>query len=290
MSQEPGNYAPANGIQLWYRDEGPQTGEPVLLIMGLGSQLIAWPEDFVTDLVGRGYRVIRFDNRDCGLSDKIEPPAVPTFRPAYFLTDMANDAIGLLDHLGIDRAHVVGASMGGMIAQLVAINHPTRVSSLCSIMSTTGNRLVGLPTQEAVRAVLAPTPTEREAAIEHMAGVISVIGSKTLAKTEWPRRIEYAAAAYDRGIFPAGTVRQFDAIAAAVDRTSRLQQLDVPTLVIHGDEDSLINISGGAATAAAIPGARFEQSPTMGHDLPHSLCGGLVEAIEANFSRALAPA
>src|ERR671926_1909461 len=152
MPSEPGDFAPSNGLRLWYRDEGNPSGETILLIMGLGSQLIAWPQDFVDDLGGGGYRVIRFDNRDCGLSDKIvASPAVHDasgLAVAYTLSDMADDAVGLLDHLGIDRAHIVGASMGGMISQLVAINHGARVRSLCSIMSTTGNPLVGLPTWE----------------------------------------------------------------------------------------------------------------------------------------------
>lgn len=289
QAQEPGDHATCNGIRLWYRDEGPRTGEPILLIMGLGSQLIAWPQDFVDNLVGRGYRVVRFDNRDSGLSEKIVPSPEQTFMPAYFLTDMARDAVGLLDHLNIDKAHVVGASMGGMIAQLVAINHTTRVRSLCSIMSTTGNRLVGLPTPAAVRAVLEEVPAEREAAIEHMAGVMAVIGSKTLASAERPGRLAQAAEAFDRMVFPAGTARQFDAISAATNRTERLQALDLPTLVIHGGEDSLIDISGGSATAQAVPGATYLSLPTMGHDLPSSLRGEILDAIVKNVTRQLAP-
>ena len=287
QTQEPGDHATCNGIRLWYRDEGPRTGDPILLIMGLGSQLIAWPQDFVDNLVNRGHRVVRFDNRDCGLSEKIVPSTEPTFMPAYFLTDMAKDAVGLLDHLNIDKAHVVGASMGGMIAQLVAINDPARVRSLCSIMSTTGNRLVGLPTPAAVRAVLEPVPTERDAAIEHMAGVMAVIGSKTLASAERPARLAQAAEAFDRMVFPAGTARQFDAISAATNRTERLQALNVPTLVVHGAEDSLIDISGGNATAQAIPGSVYLSLPTMGHDLPSSLRGQILDAIIDNTVRQL---
>lgn len=290
MSQEPGAYAPSNGIRLWYRDEGSAAGDPILLIMGLGSQLITWPQTFVDDLGDRGFRVIRFDNRDCGLSDKIEPPVDPSLMPAYLLRDMAADAVGLLDHLGIESAHVVGASMGGMIAQLVAINHPTRVRSLCSIMSTTGNRLVGMPTWEAVRAVLAPVPTERDAAIEHMVGVLAVIGSKTLADEEHPNRRALAAAAYDRMRYPEGTARQFDAISAALDRTAKLEELEIPTLVVHGDEDALIDVSGGVATARAVPGAEFLRLPAMGHDLPLSLCDRILDAIVENTSRTMAHA
>lgn len=288
MVQEPGDYAPTNGIRLWYRDEGSRTGDPILLIMGLSSQLIAWPQAFVDNLVDRGYRVIRFDNRDCGLSDKIEESPAGSLLPAYYLRDMADDTVGLLDHLGIQSAHIVGASMGGMIAQLVAINHEPRVRSLCSIMSTTGDRTVGWATPDAVAAVLAPVPTEREAAIEHMANVMAVIGSKTLAESERPGRLAMAAAAYDRMVYPQGTARQFDAICASLNRTEQLRTLRVPTLVIHGDEDSLINVSGGLATAEAVPGAELLRLPTMGHDLPQSLHGAILDAIAANTSRTMA--
>ena len=281
---EPGAYAKLDGgIELWYRDEGNPDGEPMLLIMGLGSQLIAWPEDFVTDLAKRGYRVIRFDNRDCGLSSKI---AGSISIPAYWLVDMAEDAAGLLAYLDIDQAHVVGASMGGMIAQLVAIHHAEQVRTLCSIMSTTGNPLVGGASPEAIDAVLKPTPPEREKAIEHIAWVYGVIGSKTLAKEEHPRRVHLAAAAYDRMFYPDGTSRQFAAIVRASNRTADLRNVLVPSLVVHGAEDSLINISGGRATDAALPDSVFLELGAMGHDLPHRLHPQISAAIDANARRA----
>ncbi|MDI1461148.1 alpha/beta fold hydrolase [Catellatospora sp. KI3] len=298
MPGEPGAFATCNNIQIWYRDEGPQTGEPILLIMGLGSQLIAWPQDFVDDLTGRGYRVIRFDNRDSGLSEKIEPAAGaietdPTINAAYQLTDMAADSVGLLDHLGIDRAHIVGASMGGMIAQTLAIHHPERVRTLCSIMSTTGAPFVGLPTLEAAAAVLAGTPAEREAAIAHIANVTRIIGSRTLEAEEREARLAGATAAYDRMFYPAGTKRQFGAITAAPNRTAALGEfakLGIPVLVVHGGEDSLINVSGGRATHNAVPGSELVVLDTMGHDLPASLRPQVLDAIDANAKKALVSA
>lgn len=296
MPGEPGAFATCNNIQIWYRDEGPETGEPILLIMGLGSQLIAWPQDFVDDLTGRGYRVIRFDNRDSGLSDKIEPAAPagePTLNAAYQLTDMAADTVGLLDHLGIERAHIVGASMGGMIAQTLAIHHPERVRTLCSIMSTTGAPFVGLPTLEAAAAVLAQTPADREEAIPHIANVMRIIGSRTLEAEERAARLAGATAAYDRMFYPAGTKRQFAAITAAPNRTVALGEFaatGTPVLVVHGGEDSLINISGGRATHNAMPGSELLALDTMGHDLPASLRPQVLDAIDANAKKALVTA
>ncbi|MEU4744827.1 alpha/beta hydrolase [Actinosynnema sp. NPDC023658] len=281
MSDEPGAYAHANGIRLWYRDEGDPAGEPLLLVMGLNSQLILWPDEFVAALGERGFRVIRFDNRDCGLSDRIKAD-VDGRSPLYHLVDMAEDALGLLDHLGIDRAHVVGASMGGMIAQLMAIHHSERVRTLCSIMSTTGNPLVGQPSFEAVQKLLEPTPPGREEAIEHITGIYRVIGSRTHANTEEARRRDLATASYDRAFHPQGAKNQFDAIAAAVDRTRGLRELTMPTLVVHGAEDSLITISGGLATHNAVPDSTYLSFPDMGHDLPRPLWRELVDAITAN--------
>ncbi|SHG96348.1 alpha/beta fold hydrolase [Streptoalloteichus hindustanus] len=284
MADEPGDYADANGIRLWYRDEGDPDGQPLLLVMGLNSQLIAWPEEIVTGLGERGYRVIRFDNRDCGLSEKIDTGTADAYPLArgYYLTDMAADAVGLLDHLGVQRAHVVGASMGGMIAQLVAIHHTDRVATLCSIMSTTGNRLVGNPTFEAAQAMLRPTPPERERAIPHIAEIYRIVGSRTHAETEQANRLRLAEASYDRMFYPAGAQRQAAAIAVAVDRTAKLRELTTPTLVVHGAEDSLIQVSGGQATHRAIPGSTYLELPDMGHDLPTPLRPQLVDAIDAN--------
>ncbi len=287
MPAEPGDYASANGIRLWYRDEGVPTGIPLLLIMGLNSQLILWPDEIVAALGDRGYRVIRFDNRDSGLSDKITATIPPGRKPPYRLEDMADDTVGLLDHLGIRQpAHVVGASMGGMIAQLVAIHYADRVASLTSIMSTTGAFGVGLPTFEAIQALLEPTPEPREEAIAHIANIYRVIGSRTHADTERERRLALATASYDRAFYPDGAKRQLAAIAAATNRTLELRKLTVPTAVIHGAEDSLINVSGGRATRDAVPGSTYLELPDMGHDLPQPLWPQLIDAIDANARKA----
>jgi len=293
-SNEAGACAPSNGMHLWYRDEGNSDGEPMLLIMGLSSQLIAWPDDFVAALGEAGYRVIRFDNRDCGLSLKVDAPD-GLFDPApYKLADMANDAAGLLDHLGIQEAHVVGASMGGMIAQYVAINHNQKVRSLCSIMSTTGALGVGGWTDEAFAAVTSRPPnTERDTVIEHITWVYRVIGSQTLAKEEEVSRKKLATASYDRMFWPKGGNLQVKAIVApGQNRTAQLEALKdsrwVPTLVIHGAEDSLINISGGVATHNAVPDSEFLRIETMGHDLPKRHHQAILAAIHANAGR-LAP-
>jgi pimeloyl-ACP methyl ester carboxylesterase len=285
MPNEPGAYAPTNGIQVWYRDEGDPTGEPILLIMGLSSQLIAWPDDLVAKLGARGYRVIRFDNRDCGLSQKIDSANPDPLKPAYHLVDMAMDTVGLLDHLGIEQAHVVGASMGGMIAQLIAIHQPRRVRTLCSIMSTTGAPLVGLPTPEAALAVLAPVPPERDKAIAHIANVYRIIGSRTHEAAERANRLRLAELSYDRMFYPPGGGRQFQAIATAKDRTAELGQLTMPSLVIHGVEDSLITITGGRATHQAISGSTYLELDTMGHDLPEVLRPQIIDAIHANAAK-----
>jgi pimeloyl-ACP methyl ester carboxylesterase len=293
MPAEPGEYANVNGIRIWYRDEGDPSGEPLLLIMGLSSQLIAWPQDLVDALGTRGFRVIRFDNRDCGLSDKIESKSYDLMEAghsvkaaAYQLTDMAADAVGLLDHLKIRQAHIVGASMGGMIAQTIAIHHAHKVLSLCSIMSTTGAPFIGLPTLEAAIAVALPTPPEREKAIPHIANVMRIIGSRTHEAEERPFRLKLATESYDRMFYPAGGQRQLAAILAAPDRTHDLGNVNVPTLVVHGSEDSLINISGGKATHIAVPNSTFLEVPTMGHDLPAVVRPEVIAEIEANARKA----
>jgi pimeloyl-ACP methyl ester carboxylesterase len=203
----------------------------------------------------------------------------------YLLRDMAADVLGLLDHLGLDQVHVVGASMGGMIAQTLAIEHPKRVRSLCSIMSTTGAWDVGQPTSEAMMAVLTPPPREREAIIDRAAEVAGIIGSKThpLDATELRRR---AGSFYDRAYRPAGSARQLAAILASGDRTPRLRKVKVPTVVIHGLQDSLIQPDGGRATAAAIPNAELIELADMGHDLPPHLWPVIADAIEKNARRA----
>ncbi len=282
--------APTNGIHLFYEDHGDQAGDPLLLVMGLTAQLTSWPEPFVDELVDRGFRVVLVDNRDCGLSTHLDGVSVNPFevdptKVPYLLSDMAEDLIGLLDHLGIDRVHLVGASMGGMIAQTMALDHTERVRSLCSIMSSTGASDVGLPTAEAVMALLAPPPADREEAAVRSMEVTAVIGSRSHpADPEEVRR--RAGAAYDRAFYPEGASRQLAAMMASGDRTERLRRLDVPTLVIHGVQDTLIQPDGGHATAAAIPGARLLELADMGHDLPTHLLPRIVEAIAQNARRA----
>jgi len=230
--------ARANGMELEYDSFGAPTGAPLLLINGLGPQMIGWDDDFCRLLVDRGFRVIRFDNRDVGLSTRPEEP--------HTLDDMAGDTAGLLDALGIRAAHVVGASMGGFIAQLVALNHPERVLSLTSIMSGSNGPDQVAPTDEARALLVEPAAETREGRIERA-------------------RI---AAAIDRGYNPAGFIRQLQAITAATGRLERLRSLRVPTLVIHGDADILVPVENGRRVAAAIPGARLVEIQGMGHDVP----------------------
>jgi pimeloyl-ACP methyl ester carboxylesterase len=208
---------------------------------------------------------------------------------SYVLADMADDCVGLLDELGVEAAHLVGASQGGMIAQTVAIRHPERVLSLTSIMSTTGDRAVGQPHPEAIPALLTRPPAGRDGFIDFVVGAWKVIGSPGFEVDEEALRAR-AGASYDRGIFPEGTARQLVAILASGDRTEDLRRLDVPTTVIHGTNDILIDVSGGKATAAAIPGARLELIEGMGHDLPRQLWPRLVDLIVENAERARAPA
>ncbi len=283
-------------IELAYEMSGEPDAAPMLLIMGLGTQMIFWPDDFVGELAARGFRPIRFDNRDAGRSTAIEggPPPDPmaaiagnVASAAYTLEDMADDAAGLLAHLGIGAAHVVGASMGGMIAQTLAIRHGSRVRSLASIMSTTGERAVSMPKAQALPALLTPPPDDRDGMVEWAVRTGAVIGSPGFDRDEaWVRDV--AGRAYDRGRNPMGTARQLMAIAASGDRTEALRALDVPTVVIHGEEDPLIPVGGGRATAAAIPEAELVTIPGMGHDLPRGAWPTIIEAIVANAARATA--
>jgi pimeloyl-ACP methyl ester carboxylesterase len=285
--------ATANGIQLFYETFGAATDPTLLLVMGLGAQMTLWDEDFCRALASEGFHVIRFDNRDVGLSSKIEGGPAPDLgkamagdasSAAYTLWDMADDAVGLLDALGIAKAHIVGASMGGMIVQAMAIKHPDRVLSMTSIMSTTGNPAVGQPKPEAMAALLSPPPATREEAVEQGVKTWKTIGG-TYPFDEAMLR-ERQGAAYDRCFYPIGTARQMIAILAGGDRTEALKQVRVPTLVIHGDEDSLVTPSGGAATAEAIPGAELLKVPGMGHDMPIQVQPQLVSAIVANARKA----
>jgi pimeloyl-ACP methyl ester carboxylesterase len=286
--------APANGIELAYQEMGDPDGEPLLLIMGLATQMIAWEEGFCELLAERGFRVVRFDNRDIGHSAKIDSAGVSSrldvmlgrrASAPYFLRDMAADTIGLIDHLGIDSAHLVGASMGGMIAQTVAIEHPERVRSLVSMLSTTGSRWVGLPSRKAMAVLLGPPPRNREEAIERAIRTFRVIGSPGYPLDE-ERLRDVAARSWERGHSAAGVFRQLHAIGASGDRTEALRRLDVPTVVIHGNRDPLVRPAGGRATARAIPGAKLRMIEGMGHDLPRDLWPTFVEEIAANAERA----
>ncbi len=290
----------ANGIELCYETFGDPDGEPLLLVMGLGAQMITWPMELCEAHVDRGFHVIRFDNRDVGLSSKLDDAGgdfLTTFLAAsqgeavevpYRLTDMAADAMGLLDALGIDSAHVVGASMGGMIAQTIAIEHPDRVRSLTSIMSTTGETDVGQPEAEALQLLLRPPATSREEAIEASVAARQVIGGPEHFDEDRTRR--QAAEAYDRCFNPPGMARQLLAIVASGSRADGLRALDVPTLVVHGENDPLVTPSGGRRTAELVPGATLVMVPSMGHDLPPAVLPQIVEAITALAARSAAPA
>jgi pimeloyl-ACP methyl ester carboxylesterase len=286
--------APANGIELCYQEMGDPDGEPLLLVMGLATQMLAWDEEFCAMLAERGYRVVRFDNRDIGRSTKLRSAGVSgrldlligrRGTAPYLLRDMAADTFGLMDHLEIDSAHLVGASMGGMIAQTAAIERPERVRSLTSIMSTTGSRRVGHPSYRTFGLLLGERPRQREEMVERVVKTFKVIGSPGYPFEEEHVR-ELAARSYDRGHSAAGVVRQLHAITASGDRTPRLRQLNLPALVIHGKNDVLVHPSGGRATAKAIPGARLKLVEGMGHDLPRALWPDFAEEIAANAARA----
>lgn len=277
-----------NDIEICYESFGPEDAPPLLLVMGLGAQMTLWSPGFISELLERGFRVIRFDNRDVGLSTKTTgaPPDVmalyakamvgePVDAP-YSLSTMAADAVGLLDVLGVVAAHVVGASMGGMIAQMVAIEHPERVLSLTSIMSTTGANDVGQPDAAAIGALLTPPPSDRAGAIAATVETSRIIAGSLFDETDARSR---AAEAYDRCFHPAGPAFQIGAIAATGDRTERLQAVQTPTLVIHGREDPLVTVSGGEATAAAIPGADLLVLGRMGHDTPQAYWPQMADAI-----------
>lgn len=264
--------ATANGIELEYETfVSAADAAPLLLIGGLGTQLISWDEKFCELLAGRGYGVIRFDNRDAGLSTWMDGE--------YTLDDMAADAASLLDALEIPAAHVVGASMGGFIAQLVALNHPERVLSLTSIMSGPNGEDQVQPTPEAQALLLAPVPPTREERIE-----LGLVAKRTLLGPDDPFDEAYERAkvtrAVDRAYHPAGFARQLRAILAAPSRLERLRSLHVPTLVIHGDADILVPVENGRRVAAAIPGARLLEISGMGHDIPKRAWPQVVEAID----------
>jgi pimeloyl-ACP methyl ester carboxylesterase len=267
----------------------------VVLIPGLGGQVPYWRPELIAPIIDAGFRVIRMDNRDAGFSEHLDGVRVNVMRVVetleaggepevpYLLSDMADDIAGLLDALEIDRAHIVGSSMGGMIAQTFAIRHPDRIRTLTSIMSTTGNPDVGQATPEMQLALFTPPPADREAAIE------STIEYNRTAWADYfdeARSRETAAMNLDRVVYPQGTGRQFAALLASGDRTPELKKIAVPTLVIHGEKDPLIDISGGVATAEAIPGADYWVMKGAGHDLPPELFDELTRRLIAHFRSA----
>jgi pimeloyl-ACP methyl ester carboxylesterase len=285
-----------DGVRLEYETFGDPTDPAVLLVMGFGAQLTGWEEGFCRQLVGHGLHVIRFDNRDCGLSSKTEgePPNLlavlaqvqagegTSIDVPYSLSEMAADGLAVLDAVGVDAAHVVGASMGGMIVQQMAIEHPARVLSVTSIMSTTGDPEVCQGKPEAMAALMTPPPTERAAAIERGVSLWRVISGPLFDEDK--ARIR-SAESYDRSFYPQGAAFQLAAIAKTGDRTAGLNQLSVPALVIHGAADPLIGLSGGEATAEAIPGAELLVIDDMGHDLPEPRWPEITGAIAALAAR-----
>jgi pimeloyl-ACP methyl ester carboxylesterase len=282
------------GIELCYAELGEEANPAVVLIAGLGQQLHTWPSEFAANLADRGYRVIRFDNRDVGKSTHSRFPAPNPLavlrggndKRQYHLGDMARDTVGLLDALGMRSAHLVGVSMGGMIAQTVTAHYPGRVQTLTSIMSTTGAPRIGRPAPSTwFRMATAKPARNRDEAIDGAIGIFRHIRSHGFPFDEaWVR--EKAGIAWDRDPNPAGMPRQLAAIFASGDRTREISQIDVPTLVIHGDRDRMVHPSGGAATARAIPGARLETIAGMGHDLPVGAWDRLIDLIAEHLQTA----
>ncbi len=297
--------AQANGLTIEYDMTGPADGEPLLLIMGLGAQMTRWPQAFLDELAGRGLRVIRFDNRDVGLTTRLDDAGLPDVVAiltalsegkappvAYTLSDMAADAVGLLDALGIARAHIVGASLGGMVAQLVASDYPDRTLSLTSIMSTTGNRALPTATPEAI-AVLnnrGPNPTEDlEGYLDHALKGAVVVGSPGYPQDPEVLR-QRLRSDFERSYSPAGFQRQYAAAMASPDRRPKLATITAPTVVIHGAQDPLVPVTGGRDTAENIPGAELLVIEGMGHDVPPGLFVAIADGIQKAVERAKATA
>ena len=290
--------ATANGIEIFYDEQGPSGAPPMLLIMGFGAQLTLWPDELVDALVGHGFRVIRYDNRDVGLSQKFDGVKAPgvikmtllaklgmTPRTPYTLADMADDGAGLLDALGIDRAHIVGGSMGGMIAQHFAARHAERCLSLTSIFSTTGNPKLPQAKSEAMKALITrPANNDEETLVEHGVMLARTIGSPGYPAPE-DRLRERTRASVQRSFYPEGSTRHLSAIVADGDRRAMLKGIGVPTLVLHGEDDPLVPCAGGRDTAATIPGAQLKTIPGWGHDLPLELVDEIADAI-AGHARA----
>jgi pimeloyl-ACP methyl ester carboxylesterase len=277
----------ANGMEIEYETFGDPGAAPLLLVMGLGAQMLSWDEDFCALLAARGFYVIRYDNRDSGLSTKMESAGEADVlgafggnpNPAYSLDDLADDAVGLLDGLGIRAAHIVGASMGGFIAQLVAINHPDRVLSLTSIMSGPGGRHAVPPDPDGAAVLMKVPPPTREEQIEHGLWIRKVLHGPgdPFDEAAETRRVERA---HKRSYYPVGTGRQLVAILAAESRVERLGGVNVPTLIIHGIDDVLVPVENGRRVAAAVPGARLIEFEGMGHNLPERVWPQVLDAIE----------
>ena len=290
----------ANGLTLEYESLGSADDPALILIMGLGAQLVRWPLAFCEKLVARGFRVIRFDNRDIGLSTKFDEAPVPALstlmaqrlarlpmRVPYTLTDMAADTVALMDALQIDRAHLVGTSMGGIIAQIVAADYPQRVLSLTSIMSTSGNLALPPPAPAASAMLMAraPHPNQLEEYVQHGLKAMRVLGSPA-AQFDEQRARERLITEVKRSYCPGGFARQMAAVIASGDRRASLRRIKAPTMVIHGAEDPLIPPACGRDTAANIPGAEFRIIPGMGHDLPPMFFDVLVDSIASVAQRA----
>jgi pimeloyl-ACP methyl ester carboxylesterase len=301
-AHQPPQIARANGIELCYEIFGDANAEPLLLIMGLGAQMILWDDDFCRQLATRGFRVIRFDNRDIGQSSKLTGGKrltplellklrflkIPVAAP-YKLRDMAEDTTGLMDVLGIKSAHLVGASMGGMIAQEIAISFPQRVRSLTSIMSTTGNPKVPPPTREAAAMLMAPPPATREEFLARFAQTWKVLRVGSFPEDEARDRTR-AERVFERGLNAPGVGRQLRAILASGSRKERLASVKAPTLVIHGTVDPLVRPEGGKDTAASIPGAKLVMIEGMGHALPIPMWPQIIDAIDKHAHGAAAKA
>lgn len=284
----------ANGINICAERFGEANLPPIVLVMGLGAQMIAWDDAFCTALAGKGFHVVRFDNRDVGRSQRFDPFGIPNVlammgdlalgrvpQAPYMLTDMAADTVGVLDAFGIDKAHVVGASMGGMISQTMAIHHSARLRSMTSIMSSTGDRALPQPTPEAAAVLVTPGPLDRGGYIKHHAKVMQVLRGPHFPD-EAIHDEARAALYFDRGLNPAGVARQLAAVFASGNRTAALKTVTTPTLVVHGDADPLVRVEAGRATAAAIPYATLQIMPKMGHSLPTALWPRLIDSITAH--------
>jgi len=286
--------AKVGDLEICYETFGSPDDPALLLVMGLGTQMIGWPDGFCAALAARGLHVIRYDNRDVGRSTHLRQHRPPTIKQlmlrdksaaAYSLADMADDGIGLLDQLGIERAHVAGASMGGMVAQTMAARHPDRVLSLASIMSNTGHRWKGMPGLRVYPMFMRRPADNREGAVESTISTFRLIGSPGFPfQEDEVRRI--AQLSYERGYNPAGTARQLAAILAAGDRTPELRRITAPTVVIHGTRDRMVRPSGGRETAKAIRGSRLVEIEGMGHDLPQGVWGRIIDAVVSNIERA----